>query len=163
MPSFKNTDGAWLAMGVVALIGTVAAVAERGSKNHVRLVAVPWVDLDFGETWKPGAYGPSKTMTFKDGSGEHMVTLSAGMGDDITVFQDEGARASIVSPGYPIRTYLLAVNTGLPYVGLEVFEGDEAVGSVFLQEWEVEDRLGKRGADLNPRTIVQRLIPYLPY
>jgi len=58
------------------------------------------------------------------------------------------------------RYYLLAENLCLPTCSVEVFEfGEPApVTTVFLQEHQVEEVLGKKGLDYAPRTIIRKLL-----
>ncbi len=168
MPQFENIDGSWLAAGAILALGIGAAVVKsrspRGASN-AKLAEVPWSELEQDTTWQPGHHGPSQTLTFTDESGTHTVILSAGGRDNIEVFQQKGTKSTIRHPGSATVTYVLTTNTGLGYVGLEAFEGDEKLGEgVFLQnDWSIEEVLGKKGLDLQSKTIVQRLIPYLPY
>lgn len=58
------------------------------------------------------------------------------------------------------RYYLLAENLRLPTCSVEVFKFGEPcpVTTVFLQENQVEEALGKQGLDYAPRTIIRKLL-----
>ena len=91
-----------------------------------------------------GRFNPSLKITFRDRSGRHCHELSAGYEDGIHVYREAGI------------TLVLSVNRRLGYVGLEVFEGDDAVGDVFLEGDRVTETLGS--LDLAPFTIIRRLL-----
>jgi len=78
--------------------------------------------------------------------------LGAGSSDSISVF----LRGDLL--------YVVNVNHGLQYAGLQVFDlvnyGMDGcpIGEVFLQtDYEIAGVLGPRGTDLSPRTIAKRL------
>jgi hypothetical protein len=54
---------------------------------------------------------------------------------------------------------VLSINNSLGYVGLEVFEGSEQAGDIFLQENQVTETLGRM--DLAPFTIIRRLMEFI--
>lgn len=103
--------------------------------------------------------------------GRQWIELDSGTGsdDDVSVYREN------------FVVYVLAVNHGLPYVGLDIYDLDNRLeeqrddGSgepetilvlrpvpgweAFLQGSEqVEDALGKRGTDLAPTTMIRRLL-----
>lgn len=94
-----------------------------------------------------GRYHPALEITFCDRFGKHTHTLSAGTDDVIHVYR----KANL--------TCVLSVNARLGYVGLEVFNGDEKAGDIFLQENQVAEVLGRD--DLAPFTIIRRLLDYI--
>lgn len=94
-----------------------------------------------------GRYHPALEITFCDRSGKHTHTLSAGTDDVIHVYREANL------------TCVLSVNNRLGYVGLEVFDGDEKAGDIFLQEGQVAEILGRD--DLAPFTIIRRLLEYI--
>jgi len=96
---------------------------------------------------RAGRFHPSLEIVFRDKAGIHTHKIGAGYSDDLHVFREDDV------------TYVLARNNALPYVGLEVFEGSDKVGDIFLQEHQVSEVLGRD--DLAPITIVKRLQPYL--
>jgi hypothetical protein len=93
----------------------------------------------------------------------YRLPIGAGESDDVNVFRDG-----------PL-VYVVSVNRGLGYAGLQVFEltsyepskynakhrQASEIGETFLQaDYEIDDILGKRGVDLHPRTIAKRLADY---
>jgi hypothetical protein len=92
---------------------------------------------------KAGRFNPCLEITFRDRSGHHTHKLSAGYSDDIHVYR-EGS-----------ETYVLSTNSRLGYVGLEVFEGADKAGAIFLEENQVKDTLGHE--DLAPFNAIKRL------
>lgn len=73
-----------------------------------------------------------------------------GVVDDLFAFRDEKEK----------RYYLLAENLSLPTCSVEVFEFGEPdpVTTVFLQEHQVEEALGKKGLAYAPRNIIRKLL-----
>jgi hypothetical protein len=90
-----------------------------------------------------GRYNPCLQITYRDRFGKHTHKLTAGYWDDIDVYR-EGR-----------ETYILSSNPKLGYIGLEVFEGPEKQGEIFLQEEQVKDVLGRD--DLAPFNAIRRL------
>ncbi|WDP93158.1 MAG: hypothetical protein HUN04_04465 [Desulfobacter sp.] len=82
-------------------------------------------------------------ITYRDRSGKYTHKLSAGYGDTVDVYR-EGP-----------ETYVLSRNHRHGYVGLEVFEGPDKTGEIFLDEQQVKETL--RRDDLAPYTIIRRL------
>ena len=122
------------------------------------------------ERWPTANYNPHKNLVIHYRGKRYELECSAGSHDNVSVFRE----GKIV--------FVLSVNTGLPYVGLEEYnldddpkvrkgfagrfgEGDyeslEPVASVFGQEQQVEELLGPRGTDLTDATMVRRLAEYL--
>jgi hypothetical protein len=98
---------------------------------------------DYWEMLHAGRYNPCLQITYRDRFGKHTHKLSAGYWDDIDVYR-EGS-----------ETYILSSNPKLGYVGLEIFEGAEKQGEIFLQEEQVKDVLGRD--DLAPFNAIKRL------
>ena len=77
------------------------------------------------ETWESqriaGRYNPATEIVFRDKRGIHRHTIGAGNSDNIHVFRE----------GY--WTIVLSVNYGLPYCGIEIFDGDMAFYDTFVQ------------------------------
>ena len=96
-----------------------------------------------------GRYNPAFQVRIDGGP---VLTIAAGGSDSVDVFTDHGLY------------YVISVNSGLEYAGLEVFdnEGNQIdEGSVFLQaDYEVREILGTRGVDLSPMSICKRLAQY---
>jgi len=92
-------------------------------------------------------YNPCLKLTFRDKSGIQTHKISAGYSDDITVYREHG------------ETFVLSENFGLGYVGLEVFNGGEKTGDIFLESHHVKEVLGKQG--LAAFTIIRRLLQYI--
>lgn len=103
----------------------------------------------FDDMIKANRFNPSLEILFMDKNGEHVCKISAGYDDVIHVYQ-EGA-----------DTFILSLNPGLGYVGLEVLEGSEKIGNTFLQGDQVKEILGRD--DLSPLTIIKRLKNYIYY
>jgi len=96
---------------------------------------------------KVGRFNPCLQITFRDRQGVHTHKLAAGYEDGIHVYRDHG------------ETFVLTQDCRLGYVGLEVFNGNEAVGDIFLQGDDVIEILGRE--DLAPFTIIRRLRGYV--
>ncbi len=96
---------------------------------------------------KAQRYNPALEICFRDSSGEHIQTLSAGYDDDLHVYREAG------------ETYVLSLNTRLGYAGLQVFDGSDVAGEIFLQESQVEETIGH--LDYAPYTIIRRLREYV--
>ena len=97
---------------------------------------------------RAGRYNPSLEITFQDKSGAHIVKVGAGYTDDLYVYQSMGE-----------ETYILSQNNHFDYVGLEVFEGDEQVWEMFLQnDWQIQEVLGKKGLDAAPYNIIKSML-----
>ena len=94
-----------------------------------------------------GRFNPSLEIIFRDRHGIHRHKLSAGYADDIHVYRESSL------------TCVLSINNSLDYVGLEAFEGGQAVGDVFFQGEQVVEALGKN--DLAPFTIIRRLMEFI--
>jgi len=94
-----------------------------------------------------GRYNPCMEITYRDRFGKHTHKLSAGYWDDVDVYR-EG----------PI-TYILSSNPKLGYVGLEVFEGPDKTGEMFVQGDQVNEVLGHE--DLAPFNAIKRLREYI--
>ena len=118
-----------------------------------------------------GRFNPCLQITFRDKTGKHTHKLSAGYGDSLDVYR-EGA-----------ETFVLSANSRLGYIGLEVFEGADKAGNIFIEEHQVKEVLGRDnlvtvvgstayvaevkevlGRDnLAPLTIIKRLKNYVYY
>jgi len=96
-----------------------------------------------GDMIKTGRFNPCLEITFRDRSGQYNHKFSAGYSDEIDIYRDG------------IETYVLSTNVQLDYVGLEVFEGPEKQGSIFLQGDQVKEVLGKE--NLAPLNAIKRL------
>ena len=96
---------------------------------------------------KAKRFNPCLQITYRDRLGKHTHKLSAGYEDDIHVYREHG------------DTFVLTRNFRLGYVGLEVFNGNESVGNIFLQGDDVTEILGRD--DLAPFTIIRRLKDYV--
>jgi len=88
-------------------------------------------------------FNPCLEITFRDRNGTHIHKLSAGYRDDIYVYRDND------------ETCILTNNPYLGYVSLEVFNGDEQAGDLFLEYHRVIETLG--GCDFAPFTMIRRL------
>ena len=92
-------------------------------------------------------YNPCLEITYRDRFGKHTHKLSAGYWDDLDVYR-EGT-----------ETYILSSNPKLGYIGLEVFEGADKIGEMFVQEEQVKEVLGSD--DLAPFNAINRLREYI--
>jgi hypothetical protein len=92
-------------------------------------------------------FNPCIEITFRDRSGKHTHKLSAGYSDDIDVYRDD------------LDTFILSRNSRLGYVGLEVFEGADKVGEIFLENHQVKEVL--ECEDLAPVNAIKRLLEYI--
>ena len=99
---------------------------------------------DFWEMLHAKRHNPCLVITFRDKSGSHTHKLSAGYQDDIDVYR-EGS-----------ETFVLSRNPRLDYVGLEVFEGAEKQGSIFLQGDQVKEIVGT--GELSPFNAIKRMM-----
>ena len=94
-----------------------------------------------------GIFNPCLEITFWDRHGTYRHKLSAGYADEIHVYREAGL------------TFVLSVNEGLGYIGMETFEGSQPAGDIFLQEDQVVETLGR--TDLAPFTIIRRLMEFM--
>ena len=92
-------------------------------------------------------FNPCLEISFRDWRGQHNHKISAGYDDEIHVYREHG------------ETFILTQNQRLGYAGLEVFNGAESVGEIFLQGDNVIETLGSD--DLAPFTIIRRLKDYV--
>ena len=92
-------------------------------------------------------YNPAFEIRFRDRSGIHTHTLSAGYDDDLYVYREA------------CETYVLSLNHRLGYVGLQIFDGGVVVGEIFLNYGQLEKTLGH--LDYAPYTIIRRLREYV--
>ena len=88
-------------------------------------------------------FNPCLQITFRDRSGQHTHKLSAGYDDGLDVYR-EGP-----------ETYILTTNPRLRYIGMEVFEGADKTGEIFVEEHQVIETLGRE--DLAPFNTIKRL------
>ncbi len=102
---------------------------------------------DFWEMLHARRHNPCLVITFTDKSGRHTHKLSAGYQDDIDVYR-EGK-----------EIFVLSRNHRLDYVGLEVFEGAEKQGEIFLQGDQIKEVLGN--GKLSPFNAVKRLVEHI--
>lgn len=96
---------------------------------------------------KAGRFNPCLQITFRDKTGKHTHTLSAGYSDVLDVYR-EGT-----------ETFIFSTNFRLGYIGLEIFEGAEKAGDIFLEGYQMKEVLGRD--DLTPLTIIRRLKNYI--
>ena len=101
----------------------------------------------FQEMQKARRWHPCLEITFQDKTGSHTHKLSAGYKDDIYVYREHGI------------TFILTNNSYLGYVGLEVFNGSEQAGDLFLEYHNLIEVLGR--CDLAPITMVRKLREYM--
>jgi len=101
----------------------------------------------FGDMCKAKRFNPCLEITFRDRTGKHTHKLSAGYSDIIHVYREHE------------ETFVLSENSGLGYVGLEVFNGSEKAGDIFLESHQVKEILCRD--DLAPFTAIRRLGEYI--
>ncbi len=101
----------------------------------------------FDEMIAAGRFNPALEIVFEDSSGIRRNKLSAGYSDDIYIYT-EGSLLCILS-----------INKRIGYVGLEVFDGDQSFGDIFLQGDQVVEALGRY--NLSPFTIIRRLMAFI--
>ena len=78
---------------------------------------------------------------------KHTHKLSTGTDDTLDVYR-EGT-----------ITYVLSHNYGLGYFGLEVFEGSDKVGDIFVESHHVKETIGRN--DLAPFNNIKRMEEYI--
>ena len=94
-----------------------------------------------------GRCNPALEITFRDRNGQHTHKLGSGNSDDIHVFRENGL------------TYVVSTNCRLGYVALDIFQGEDKLGDLFLEHHQLEETLGR--TDLEPITLAQRLKDYV--
>jgi len=94
-----------------------------------------------------GRFNPSLEIVFQDRCGTHRHKLSAGYADDIHIYREAGL------------TCVLSINNSLGYIGMEVFDGSQPAGDIFLQGDQVFEILKRNG--LSPFTIIRRLLMFI--
>ena len=99
------------------------------------------------DMFKAKRFNPCLQITFRDRLGNHTHKLSAGYEDEIHVYREHG------------DTFVLTRNPRLGYISLNVFNGDESVGGVFLKGHNIIETLGRD--DLAPFTIIRRIKDYV--
>ena len=97
----------------------------------------------FDDMVKAGRFNPCLEITFRDRNGKHVHKLGVGCDDVLDVYR-EG-----------LETYVLNTHCGIGYIGLEIFEGSEKIGQMFVEGHEVKETLGSE--NLAPFTIIKRL------
>jgi len=90
---------------------------------------------------------PCLEITYRDRSGEYTHKLSAGYGDDLDVYREGSV------------TYILTQNPNIGYIGLEMYEGPDKIGEMFVEAERVTEVLGRE--DLAPVNIIKRLREYI--
>jgi len=88
-------------------------------------------------------FNPCLQITFRDRSGQHTHKLSAGYDDDLDLYR-EGP-----------ETYVLTTNSRMGYIGLEVFEGADKTGEIFVEEHQAIETIGRQ--NLAPFNAIKRL------
>jgi len=96
---------------------------------------------------KAGRYNQCLEITFQDRTGKYTHKLSAGGSDVLDVYR-EG-----------LETYVLSSHCGMGYIGLEIFEGSERIGELFIEGHEVKKTL--KSENLAPFTIIKRLRKFI--
>jgi hypothetical protein len=107
---------------------------------------------------------PVRTMTLEEQ--RHYQQHNAGMMLDYqnnSYFLNAGSRDDIEVLKHGAGLYVLTLNGYCGYIGLDAYMPNEPepINSVFLQDYEAEELLGKRWKDLSTRTITIKLMDYL--
>lgn len=92
-------------------------------------------------------FNPCLEITFRDRAGIHTHKINAGYLDNIDVYRED------------VATYVLSHNHQLGYLGLEVFEGSEKTGQIFIESYQVNDLLGK--SNLATFNTIKRMLVYI--
>ncbi len=102
------------------------------------------------ESWEEmqNAYRHHRALVLKYTQAErtHRVTLAAGRDADLHIYTDGRA------------VYVLAINSCLGYVGVEVFRDGEREKEFFFQEHNVENKLGYDFWNLNFTEMLERIL-----
>lgn len=80
-----------------------------------------------------------------------MIPLSAGHSDNIKIYRNSNS------------LLILITNTQLGYIGLDevdCLDGD-IIGTVFLEEHQIKENIGRRWLQMKPETLIKRLTNYL--
>lgn len=88
-------------------------------------------------------FNPCLEITFRDRSGQHTHKLTAGYDDELDLYRD--------GP----ETLVLSTNFKLGYIGLEVFEGTDKTGEIFVEAHRVKEIIGRE--NLAPFNAIKRL------
>jgi len=110
--------------------------------NNYKIQKESFEDMSKAKRWNP-----CLEITFRDKTGIHTHKLNAGYQDDINVYRENK------------DTFILTTNSYLGYVGMEVFDGDEKTGDLFLEYHKLIEILGR--CDLAPFTMIRRLKKYV--
>lgn len=102
------------------------------------------------EAYQAGRYIRALTLAYKLEDTAHRVTLSAGESDHLDTLTDGRA------------AYVITTNSGLGYVGIEVFADGLLTGDVFFDGNKVGESLGDDAWDVSPTELLDRLLPFLP-
>ena len=79
--------------------------------------------------------------------GCHTHKIGAGYSDDICMYREGGV------------TYVLSHNHGLGYFGLEIFEGSDKAGDIFIENHQVKETIGRD--DLAPFNTIKQMAAYI--
>lgn len=104
-------------------------------------------DESLEDTNKAGRWNPCQEITFRDRKGVHTHKLSAGRHDELYIYR-EGT-----------ETYVLSHNFGLGYWGLQVFDGHDEAGDLFIEAHQAEEVLGRD--DPAPYNAIRRMREYI--
>ena len=94
-----------------------------------------------------GRFNPCLEIVFRDRSGIHRHKLSAGYADNLHIYREADL------------TCVLSINNRIGYIGLEVFDGNQPFGDIFLQGEQILETLGRY--NLSPFTIIRRLLAFI--
>ena len=100
------------------------------------------------EQVEAGRFNPCLKLTFRDKTGIHTHKIGAGYSDEIDVYREDQ------------ETFVLTRNSGLGYVGLEIFNGPAPVGEMFIQnDLGIEEIVGN--INFAPYTVIKRMAQYI--
>ena len=92
-------------------------------------------------------FNPCLEIVFENDSGIHRHKLSAGYSDNLHIYREAGL------------TCVLSINNRIGYIGLEVFDGNQPAGDIFLQGDQILETLERN--NLSPFTIIRRLLAFI--
>lgn len=106
------------------------------------------------EQLSSGRFNPALVLLFRHHNTDHRITIGAGYEDDISLF----AHHSSDTAPETIQFYVLAQNTSLGYIGLDVYDvAGEQVGDVFLQG----DQYPAEYTEMNHQQLIDSLMDYV--
>jgi hypothetical protein len=96
---------------------------------------------------KARRFNPCLEITFRDRTGIHTHKIGAGHSDTLDVYR-EGS-----------ETLVLSHNHDLGYFGLEIFEGSDKIGNIFIENHQVKETIVRD--DLAPFNTIKRMAAHI--